>query len=148
MKQIRLKPLIIITAVIIAMIGVIKLSDPRTLANAFVAVYGSRIETECADSLIDGAKKLENLPAMSVKVWHGKSEHDMIEFLLAGSGLAPSSSYYGCYYSPDDVPLAFQGMDVTLTEEGPGYWTWTESGDNRGATSKIRDRWYYFEASF
>ena len=148
MKPLRKKPLIILTAVIIGIFGIIKLSDPTLRAKAFVAVYGDRIETECADGLIDGTKKLEKLPVISVRAYHGNAEHDMIQFTLGGRGLVPSSTYYGCYYSPDDVPLAFQSMDVKLTQNGHDYWFWTEAGDNRGATSKIRDCWYYFEASF
>lgn len=148
MKPLRKKTFIIFAAAAIALVGIIKLSDPMLRAKAFVAVYGDRIETVCADGLIDGAKKLEKLPAISVRVYHGNAEHDMIQFMLGGRGLAPSSTYFGCYYSPDDVPLAFQNMDVKLTQDGHDYWVWTEVGDNRGATAKIKDKWYYFEASF
>lgn len=143
MKPMKKRTLIILTVVIIAVIGLAKLSDPLVLAKGFVALYGDRIEAECADSL----KKPENIPAMDIDVYR-KGEHKKIEFLLTASGLVPSSSYYGCYYSPDDVPLAFQDMRVKLVEDGHDRWVWSEKGDNRGATSKIRDKWYYFEASF
>ena len=143
MKPLRKKPFIILAVIAIALVGITKLSDPMLRARTFVAVYGDRIEAECAD----GLKEPENVPAMDINLYL-KGEHRMIEFMLGGRGLVPSSTYYGCYYSPDDVPLAFQDMDVKLTQDGHDYWVWTEQGDNHGATAKIRDKWYYYEASF
>ena len=70
--------------------------------------------------------------------------HPMTEFVIMSYG----DTYYGCYYSPDDVPLAFQNFDTELTQDGHDYWVWQAGGDNHGATSKIIDHWYYFEASF
>jgi len=72
------------------------------------------------------------------------AEHPMTEFLIMTWG----DTYYGCYYSPDGVPLAFQNTDVELVQNGHDYWEWSAEGDNRGATSLILDNWYYFEASF
>ena len=144
MKPLRKKTFIIFAAAAIALVSIIKLSDPMLRAKAFVAVYGDRIETACADRLVEP----DGIPAVDIDLYHGRYEHEMVEFMLGGRGLAPSSTYYGCYYSPDDVPLAFQNMDVKLTQDGHDYWVWTEVGDNRGATAKIKDKWYYFEASF
>ena len=44
--------------------------------------------------------------------------------------------------------MAFQGVDVPLSQSGDGRWTWTAEGDNHGVTWKLSGRWYYFEASF
>ena len=46
-----------------------------------------------------------------------------VRFYCGGAGLAPSSSYYGFYYSPDDVPLDVEGMTdaVGLAPDGDGY---------------------------
>ena len=79
-------------------------------------------------------------------VWPG--EHDMVEFHLFGSGLGSQTSYYGCYYSYDDVPLPYCYATIGLTQEGEAYWTWQGEGDNHGATRKLSDHWYYFEAHF
>ncbi len=72
-----------------------------------------------------------------------------VEFYCGGSGLIPSSSYYGFYYSPDDLPLA---VDVTLTEnlgpEGDGFG-WEElDGDNWYYTERIMENWYYYESHY
>ena len=55
--------------------------------------------------------------------------------------------YHGFYYSPDDVPLAFQNTAVPLEETADG-WTWRAEGDNRGFTRRLAPGWYYFEAYF
>ena len=76
---------------------------------------------------------------------HWSGEHEMVEYLVATAG----DTYHGFYYSPEDVPLAFQNTDVPLvpaeTEEG---WIWTAEGDNRGRTYRLAERWFYFEAKF
>lgn len=76
-----------------------------------------------------------------VNLWPG--EHDMAEYIVTVLG----DTYYGFYYSPDDVPLAFQNTQVLLApfEEG---WIWTAEGDNHGTTRRITEKWFYFEASF
>ncbi len=72
-----------------------------------------------------------------------------VEFYCGGSGLVPSSSYYGFYYSPDGVPLA---VDVTLTEnlaqEGGGFGWEEPDGDNWYYTERIMDNWYYYESHY
>ena len=68
----------------------------------------------------------------------------MTEFIIMNIG----STYYGCYYSKDDVPLPFQNVDVELVQINDNKWVWQAQGDNKGSTSKIMKNWYYFEASF
>ena len=75
--------------------------------------------------------------------WLG--EHPMDEFFF-GSSLLHGRQYYGCYYSPDDVPLGFQNTAVTLVPDGADCWTWRAEGDNRGMTKKLTNNWYYYEA--
>ena len=83
--------------------------------------------------------------ALSGKYYNAwDAEHPMDEFILYVRG----ETYYGCYYSPDDVPLAFQNCSVPLIENGKDCWEWNGQGDNRGTTKRIADKWYYFEASF
>ena len=76
---------------------------------------------------------------------HWSGEHEMVEYLVTTAG----DTYYGFYYSPDDVPLAFQNTDAPLapaeTEKG---WIWTAEGDNRGRTYRLAEQWFYFEAKF
>lgn len=134
----------IVLVIIVA--TVIVVNNPKVRTNLFVHLYHQQIEeglrinagVPADDAVLFGYK--------SVNTWPG--EHSMVEFLISGSGLGSATSYYGCYYSPDDVPLAFQNMDVTLTQCGHDSWKWSGKGDNRGKTMKIMDHWYYFEATF
>jgi len=79
-------------------------------------------------------------------VWPG--DHDMMEFHLFASGFGSQTSYYGCYYSFDDVPLPYCYAITGLVQEDENFWTWVGEGDNHGATRKLSDHWYYFEAHF
>lgn len=127
-----------------------------TVVLVFTVVYFAvpelrvRIFVECYDNSIEhGYKTQSGLPGgmnyEASNIW-SSDEHDMLELVLFKYG----DTSYGCYYSPDDVPLPFQNMNVELMHDGHYYWKWDEeSGDtNHGKTSKIKDKWYYFEATY
>lgn len=91
------------------------------------------------DGEIRDVEDIESMYAFS-------GEHEMVEFMVDDDGMIAPAQYYGFYYSPDDVPLAFQNVNVPLTEYKENEWEWSEQGDNRGVTKKITECWYYFEA--
>ena len=72
-----------------------------------------------------------------------RGQHPMIEYLL----FTTPGGYYGFYYSPDQVPLAFQNTGVPLVPSDGG-WCWQGEGDNHGTTRLISPGWYFFEAHF
>ena len=73
----------------------------------------------------------------------------MTEFLIGARGfLLVDAKYFGCFYSPNDQPAAFQNADVELVSDGENRWIWQGEGDNCGSVEKLRDKWYYFEAQF
>lgn len=117
-------------------------SIPKLRISLFVNVYHELIE--------DGLKAGHGVPAddavflgyKAVNSWD--STHPMTEFVIMSWG----NTYYGCYYSLDDVPLAFQNTDTELSSNGHDCWEWSTEGDNHGETSKIMDYWYFFKASF
>lgn len=130
-------------------------SSPVLRVRVFLMQYQdmleARIEAAGGDINEVEAKFLSNpMPVLSgiqrYDVWPG--DHDSIEFHLFGSGLGSQTSYYGCYYSFDDVPLPYCYATTDLVQEGENYWTWLGEGDNHGATRKLSDHWYYFEAYF
>lgn len=139
MKKRNIIPLLVIAAIFIS---VLLLSVPQIRVNLFVRLYHSRIE--------EGLSMGSGVPAddavlfgyQAVNSWNGK--HPMTEFVIMSRG----DSYYGCYYSPDDVPLAFQNTAADLTPAGQSRWVWTAEGDNHGTTARIMEHWYYFDASF
>lgn len=134
----------IVLVVLIA--GILIFHNPRVRTELFVRFYHQQIE--------EGLRQNAGVPAddavlfgyESVNTWPG--EHQMVEFLISGIGFGSATSYYGCYYSPDDVPLAFQNTQAELTKCGEKSWKWSGQGDNQGKTIRIMDNWYYFEASF
>lgn len=85
---------------------------------------------------------------------HGKddiyvfSNNTIVEFMVKGYGLVPSSTYIGFYYSENDIPAAFQNENRELNKIKQNRWEWIGTGDNHGITIKIRNNWYYYEASF
>ena len=74
-------------------------------------------------------------------------DNTIVQFSTGGKGLAPSSIYIGFYYSKNDTPASFQNA-YSLEKVGKNKWEWNDVGDNHGTTIKIRDNWYYFDASF
>ena len=103
--------------------------------KCFVAAYADDYENW------DGVPA--NIGIKYTNIWDN-SEHSMHEMILFTFG----DNFYGCYYSPDDVPLAFQNMNVELIRNGHDFWTWSVDGDKHGETSKIKDNWYYFKAKY
>ena len=118
------------------------LGNPFLRVKTFIFLHHSQIE----DSLTDHNGVPVIWGVNSVNTWEG--EHDMTELILFASGFGSETTYYGCYFSWDDVPLAFQNLDTELVQNGHVYWKWQGEGDNCGATQRILDHWYYFEASF
>ncbi len=131
------KAMLAVAAAIVIVSAVVYL-NPSIRAKSFVALHGAEIE-----SAIEAG---HGVPAWlgnyDYNSWAG--EHSMLQITLIERG----NTYYGCYYSFDDVPLAFQNADVPLTQDGHEYWEWQAEGDNHGSTERITENWYYFEASF
>ncbi|MCD8107702.1 MAG: hypothetical protein LUE20_07050 [Oscillospiraceae bacterium] len=130
----------------VCLVGIRLGINPKFQAWVFVQRYGDYIEEKYYDGIIVSK---DNVSCLSMTYYGSKYRHPMIEFDLCGFGIAPSSTYYGCFFSPDDVPLVYGQMNYTLVKQSEGYWTWQEeNGDNHGSVAKIRDRWYYFSVSF
>ena len=117
-----------IALAVILIAGVMLVYNPQVRANLFVRLYHEEIE--------EGFKMHAGVPADDavlfgykyVNTWEG--EHSMVEFLITTRG----ETYYGCYYSPDDVPLAFQNTAAELAQCGHDSWKWSAEGDNVGKT--------------
>ena len=140
------KRVIIITTIALACLLFISAISiyaiPKLRVNIFVHTYHELIEESLSAGNGVPADDAVFFGYNAVNSWD--KTHPMTEFVIMSYG----NTFYGCYYSPDDVPLAFQNYDTELTQDGHDYWVWQADGDNHGATSKIIDHWYYFEASF
>ena len=140
MKKKRKWIIAIIIVLIVALGSVYSISKLRV--SLFVHSYHELIEEALAAGNGVPADDAVLLGYDYVNSWEGA--HPMTEFVIMTYG----DTYYGCYYSPDDVPLAFQNTDVEVTQDGHDYWEWEAEGDNHGSTSKIMEQWYFFKASF
>ena len=128
-----------IAALVVALAGVwVVLRPSKAAAVRYVQGHQAELTAYVETLLATDPAQLED--------YHGYS--GMVEFQTSVFGLAPSSTYSGFYYSPEDVPLGFQSAQVDFVESG-GCWLWEEpEGDNRQYTEKIADHWYWYEASF
>ena len=132
---------------VLVLIGLIAVAGTAMDAERriFTMVEKNRIVYEqTARQLLEDGEEHEVEDVESVFVFDG--EYPMVEFMVERDGMIPPAQYFGFYYSPGDVPLAFQNIDVPLTEYKENEWEWSEEGDNRGITKKITECWYYFEA--
>lgn len=118
-------------------------SSPEQKVDRFVAKNAEVLEESLGTDLSGGYPG--GLGIQYYNCWGEDSGHPIGEFCF-GPSILHGRQYYGCYYSPDDVPRGFQSVEVTLVPDGENRWTWRAEGDNRGMTKKIQDRWYYFEA--
>ncbi len=129
--------LVCVLAVLLVVCCIVLLVDAELRVKCFVLLHGQEI--------ITSYQTYGSVPAgvgyKYFNVWEGS--HTMLEFLLFSRG----DTYFGCYYSFNDVPLAFQNFETELVEKDGG-WSWYTEGDNHGFTQRLAPNWYYFEASF
>lgn len=74
-----------------------------------------------------------------------------VDFRCGGWGLAPSSTYYGFFYSAEDDLTAWSGgvcPQEELVESGDGFLWEEKDGDNSYYVEKIGERFFYYEAHF
>ncbi len=135
------KKMIIVLFILVCLVSAFICFNPKLRVNVFVALHSNQVEQ---------AYQTGDFPEAigGRKYTFRKGGHPMIEFTLSAWGLVPSTAYYGCYYSPDDVPLSFQRAGETLVPQENDSWVWYGEGDNHGMTYKIKDHWYYFDAHF
>ena len=113
---------------------------PEKRVARYVASHQSELQSSMDAYFHRGLPLSHDSAIPAVNHWPG--QHPMVEYILfTGSG------YYGFYYSPDDVPLAFQNAPISL-EETPTGWQWRGEGDDHGSTRRLSPHWYYFEAHF
>ncbi len=145
-KLMKLKSLFICILVLFIVSGCNfnKYNDYKTISKYVNENYNDLYKI--AKEYINGNKIEYKKEIKRISVY--KEDNTIVEFLTRGYGMAPSSKYIGFYYSENDTPVAFQNEKFDLNKIGKNKWEWKEDGDNHGITIKIRDNWYYYEASF
>lgn len=148
MRKIKKKTVIKILIVVGAILFLKWYSNPERRIFAMVERNLEKYEM-AVQQMMNGDISASRVEVPGVRDVHVRmGEHVVVDFFVTGFGLAPSSTYYGFYYSPEDLPMmALDGM-AKLTEYEPDAWNWQGVGDNDGIIKKIADCWYYYEASF
>lgn len=120
------------------------------LCSFYVPQLRVRLFTYCYyEQIEEGIAQNQGVPASDVVIGGYKyvntwsDDPRMTEFVLLQYG----DCYYGCYYSPEDVPFSFQNITDNLTENSKNRWEW-QLGESNGHTSKMFDNWYYFKAKY
>lgn len=128
--------------------------NPQYPVALFVDIHGDVLEERILAENPDHGDSTRDMNSpfvpsyMGIKhfnTWEGT--HDIIELFLFTSGFGSETSYYGCYYSFDDAPAAFQNVPADLVSVG-NDWMWFGEGDNWGMTYRIKENWYFFKACF
>ncbi|MFI3327148.1 MAG: hypothetical protein R3Y35_13410 [Clostridia bacterium] len=141
------KNIIIISAIFILIISfAIVFSNTKNNINNFVLNNQDELLSISNTCLNGGVIEEKFKKAKLDGVFYG--ENDIVQFTYSSTGLAPSSKYYGFYYSENNTPVAFQNADIALTEISDDNWEWTDGTDNGGITTKIEENWFYYEAWF
>ena len=113
---------------------------PEKRVDRYVASHLAELQAAMDDYFLRGQPLSYDGAIPAVNHWPG--QHPMVEYILfTGPG------YYGFYFSPDDIPLAFQNAHISLEETSTG-WQWQGEGDDHGSTRRLSPHWYYFEAYF
>lgn len=114
----------------------------KTIVNSNLDVLSESVD----NNNYNKAHKIEGIE--KIRPYYLGDNNEFVDFYCYGSGLAPSSIYYGFYYANPDEPTGFQATRVELESDGHG-WKWEESnGDKYYYTEKIVDHRYYYEAGF
>lgn len=140
---------IIISAVLIilAFCTVNYISNPKRQIKNFINENSKELVT-IAESYLDSDTSIKTYKGVEVEQVFSRN-NDIVQFYYGGKGIAPASKCYGFYYSPDDVPAAYQNSNYNLTDVSDDEWKWLENGtDNGGRTIRIREKWFYYEAWF
>lgn len=118
--------------------------DVEGLCVTIEGLLGSRIEKLDNEHI---QKIINSNPVDGVGIDKG-----IIIFGCGGRGIAPSSQYYYFYYSAEDKPVAVFDNRVIcepsqMAKENNGY-KYIDSGHNIFSVEKIKDKFYFCEASF
>lgn len=142
----RSKTIIAVVLIALAIFGIKHSFNPEYRINNFINQNSEELVT-IAEAYLNSDTTTKTYKGVEVEpVYRGT--HDIIQFYYGGFGLAPSTTYYGFYYSPDDVPTPYQNVNCNLTALSDVEWEWSDGTDNGGRTKKVMKNWFYYEAWF
>ena len=142
----RNKIIVAVLLVILAIYAIKFISNPERRIKNFVNQNSEELVT-VAEAYLNSDTTTKTYKGVEVEqVFRG--DNDIVQFYYGGVGIVPASKYYGFYYSPDDVPTAYQNTKYSLSAVSDDEWEWSDGTDNGGRTKRIMKNWFYYEAWF
>lgn len=140
-----LKPFAIVFATALLLICLL---GQDLIAKTYVMAFHEHLE-RYAEELLDKAEDSEDILHGTYGFWEVTcyTENEMVEFSVGGKGLVFNSTYWGFYYSQDNMHKVFQGADIPLNIN-KDLADWYGEGDNWGKSIRMLDKWFWYEASF
>jgi hypothetical protein len=142
----RNKIIIVAMLIFLTICTVRFISSPEYKIKNFVNQNSEELAT-IAESYLNSDVTIKTYKGIEVEQVF-KGENDIVQFYYSGVGIVPATKYYGFYYSPDDVPVAYQNVKCKLSSVSDNEWKWSDGTDNGGRTKKLMKNWFYYEAWF
>lgn len=148
-ESIRSVPIkkVLITLLILLLVFSAWFIHTKTFVTMVVKLDTAKL-TQIANSVLDAGVVPDGISYFTYDIYYCEPIHT-VEFETFAFGLAPSSAYYGFYYSPENKPVGYESCgELSFQRDGIG-WLWEEeNGDNWVYTEKIKDHWYWFERHY
>lgn len=141
-KRVVISVLIVLVIIAVSCI----LNVPANKIKIVLNIWGDEFKENSIQALENESAK-ERMHGVIQDGVFEDSENEIVQYTVKAFGLPSAGAYYGFYYSPNDVPAAFQNVHCTLKEEGENHWSWSNDGVS-GITYKISENFYYYKAKF
>ena len=141
-KRVVISVLIVLVIIAVSCI----LNVPANKTKIVLNIWGDEFKENSIQALENESAK-ERMHGVILDGVFEDSENEIVQYTVKDFGLPSAGAYYGFYYSPNDVPVAFQNVHCTLKEEGEDHWSWSNDGAS-GITYKISENFYYYKAKF
>ncbi len=141
-KRVVISVLIVLVIIAVSCI----LNVPANKIKIVLNIWGDEFKENSIQALENESAK-ERMHGVIQDGVFEDSENEIVQYTVKAFGLPSAGAYYGFYYSPNDVPAAFQNVHCTLKEEGENHWSWSNDGAS-GITYKISENFYYYKAKF
>lgn len=141
-KRVVISVLIVLVIIAVSCI----LNVPANKIKIVLNIWGDEFKENSIQALENESAK-ERMHGVILDGVFEESENEIVQYTVKAFGLPSAGAYYGFYYSPNDVPAAFQNVHCTLKEEGENHWSWSNDGAS-GITYKISENFYYYKAKF
>lgn len=123
-------------------------SNSKPFIKQYVMTHQEELDSFVATAYANiPADNYERFIPLEYNNWNAvvcTEEENVVLFCVYEVGFAPSSTYKGFAYSPNDIPVGLYGRSYGFEQNGDGSWTSYYEGEYHYC-EKILDKWYYFK---